>query len=139
MERLRVACASDTETKRLRTNLEEALKGQFDVRFVSIDRTQKSVIQKQSPDFIFADCDLMNDAQLGDLRGFLVMTAKHFPQTPVILRAPIQERETREALEALCPDNVLGFISTGRAYEHISSDCRRMLQNKHREGFTYAY
>ena len=130
MERLRISCATDTETRRFRENLQNALNEQFDVHFVSIDRSQKSAIRRQTPDLIFVDCDLMNDEQLGELRGFLNMTVKHFSETPVILRAPTGEPEMRTALEAICPENVLGVIGTDRAYEYIASDVRRMLELK---------
>jgi len=130
MERLRISCATDTETRRFRENLQNALNEQFDVHFVSIDRSQKTAIRKQTPDLIFVDCELMNNEQLGELRGFFNMTVKHFPKTPIILRAPTGEPEMRTALEAICPDSVLGFISTERAYEHIASDVRRMLELK---------
>lgn len=139
MEKLRLTCAADTETVCLRKHLADMLEDNFEIHFSSIDRSQRQVLEKHKPDVVFIDCEMMNQEQRGDLSGFLRMLNKHFPQIPVIIRAPTSALEQRMQLEEISTPNVLGFINTDRAYEYIPKDVERIIGFGKQKEFIYIH
>ena len=106
MEKLRLACATDPQTFLLRSKVAGALGKNFEIFYSSIDRSQKKVLKSHNPDAIFIDCEMINQEQCAELKGFLRMINKHFPRTKVIIRAPIIDLKNRNYLKEISPKNV---------------------------------
>src|SRR4030067_2407216 len=94
-ERMRIACASGTDTFRMKPHVVAAVEADFDVFSVTVDRSQKQVLKLHRPDAIFIDYDPENTEQKGEFTGFMRMLTTHFPDIPVIIRTPVEDSKYR--------------------------------------------